>query len=235
MKINIQNKVWNSLLDIVLCMIFFICISNQRSFVLVICCIMYCVIWLLCSMIKMYEDTSYSLSKKRVELDGLYKFLKAIWMMSIVEQTNLYYVFGLALIILIVLDYRNRRIMYQNAVEDMYLDLSDDKEDQSINTAVKYVWMMFFGLICTSLIRDSMYSYVYIVIILLYEVMLTVRLYKEMRNLQRQKIISCFVIFYLIFVTLIILALMNYSGVFLYIIMGGATVPFLNELNRKIK
>ena len=83
---------------------------------------------------------------------------------------------------------------------------------------------MFFGLICTSLIRGSMYSYVYIVIILLYEIMLTVRLYKEMRNLQRQKIISCFVIFYLIFVTLIILALMNYSGVFLYIIMGGATV-----------
>lgn len=120
MKINIQNKVWNSLLDIVLCMIFFICISNQRSFILVTCCIIYCVIWLLCSMIKMYEDTSYSLSKKRVKLDGLYKFLKEIWMISIIEQTKLYYVYGLTLI---VLDYRNRRIIYQNAVEDMYLVL----------------------------------------------------------------------------------------------------------------
>lgn len=175
-------------------------------------------------------------------MDGVYKLVKLFLMISILESSSVYlYIFIACALLVIFLDARNRNKIYRSYQKQMRIDLYqiETEQEAKLKKSYKYVWLMMFGLVLTCLLRGEAAETILILLACIfgYEGLLSYNLYLEFVSLgvKKKKRIECFLVFYGVAVVISILNIWGYDGALLYLIMGGAHVPTLNELSKRKK
>lgn len=238
MLMNIHNKLWNFLLDLIIGLIFICHVRyglKEGTFILILVTI---VLIALCSMIVVFANSKMFIPKRYIEFDGFCKLLKFGIVIYVFQSNNTkldiaIFILGLTLALV---DYLNRKKIYKLHPANMYIDLYCDEIDieKKKKQSYKLAWMMFLGVIFTFLLNGSntMLILLIVSIIILYESILSILLFLELKvlNISTKRIALCFIFFYLILVITSILNILGYNGIFIYLILGGAIVPILNTL-----